>query len=221
MRSYLIFNDIRSDSMKIYIEHLPPIVKPPERYDTIRIDGSSVIEFNPKGYDAYEKSIKIGFTEDNIDAVANWLRGKGKLIMSNELDKYYDVYIPGQIDYEKALRFRMADITFITQPYKHSSTEVETEAMEVINQGNTDCLPLMTIYGSGLVNVFVNDVKVCSIIVNEYVTLDGEAQEAYKGALSQNRVMIGDFPVLKPGVNTLSFTGTVTTVKTLVRSRWL
>jgi len=219
--SYFIFNDIRSDDMKIYIEHLPPIVKPPMRYDVIRVDGSSVIEIWEKGYDIYEKSITIGLKEADIEQVINWLRGKGKLIFSNELDKYYDAYIPEQIDYEKALRFRKAKVTFLCQPYKHATGEEETTSRLLINQGNTDCLPLMTIYGSGLVDVLVNGVKACTITINEYITLDGEKQEAYKGNILQNRNMVGEFPMLRPGENEISFVGNVTEVRTLVRSRWL
>lgn len=221
--SYFVFNGIRSDDMKIYIEHLPPIIKPPERYDLIKVDGSSVIGVDVKGYDVYEKTVPIGLKEADIGAVMNWLRGKGRLIFSNELDKYYDVYITSQIDYEKALRFRKANITFLTQPYKHATGEEETTSRVVINQGNEKCLPLMTIYGSGSVDVLINGVKACSLTLTDYITLDGEIEEAYKDNLNnlQNRKMIGKFPTLQPGINEISFTGTVTQVKTLVRSRWL
>lgn len=221
--SYFIFNGIRSDDMKIYIEHLPPIIKPPVRYDLIRVDGSSVIGVDEKGYDVYEKTVPIGLEEADIGAVLNWLRGKGQLIFSNEPDKYYDVYITSQIDYEKALRFRKANVTFLTQPYKHATGEAETTSRIVINQGNEDCLPIMTIYGSGKVDLLINGTKQCTITINEYITLDGEEKEAYKGSTLQNRNMVGGFPVLQPGLNEITFagTGTITEVKTLVRSRWL
>lgn len=219
--SYFIFNGVRSDDMKIYIEHLPPIIKPPERYEIIRVDGNSDIGIRELGYDIYEKTVSIGLKEADIEQVMNWLRGKGKLIFSNELDKYYDVYIPAQIDYEKALKFRTARVTFLTQPYKHATNEEETTSRYLINQGNTDCLPLMTIYGSGKVDVLVNGAKACTVTINEYITLDGEAQEAYKGSTLQNRNMVGEFPKFRPGENYISFTGNVTRVKTLVRSRWL
>jgi predicted phage tail component-like protein len=219
--SYFIFNSIRSDDLHLYIEHLPPIIKPPEKYELIKVNGSSVVRINQQGYDMYEKPISVGFREDNIENVMNWLRGQGKLILSNEPDKYYDVYIPKQIDYEKALRFRKANVVFLTQPYKHATGEEETTARTVINQGNTECLPLMTIYGSGAVDVLINGIKACTVTISEYITLDGEEQEASKGDVLQNRVMVGEFPKLSPGENILTFSGNVTNVKTLVRSRWL
>jgi phage-related protein len=81
----------------------------------------------------------------------------------------------------------------------------------------------MTIYGTGTVGVKVNGVLACTLTITDNITLDCEEQEAYKGtiATSQNRQMVGDFPVFVPGVNVLTFTGTVTEVKTIVRSRWL
>ena len=144
------------------------------------------------------------------------------MILSNELDKYYDAFVLEQIDYKQVLRFKTATVTFLVQPYKHATGEEETTSRVLINPGNTECLPLMTIYGSGSVGVLVNGVKQCDITLM-VCNLDGEEEEAYKDNLDnrRNRVMIGKFPVFQPGENILSFTGNVTNVKTLVRSRWL
>jgi phage-related protein len=112
------------------------------------------------------------------------------------------------------------------QPYKYALGEEETTSTKVINQGNTNSNPLMTITANGMIIVFINGVELCTLTnVSESITLDCEEQEAYKGTKSnlQNRIMIGKFPELVPGINTITFagTGTVTQVKTLVRSRWL
>ena len=222
--SYFIFKDISSENFNnLIVENLPPISSPPQRYEIQEIDGSSKVIINELGYKAYEKPIKLGFKNHDTYNVENWLKGKGKLILSNELDKYYDAFVLEQIDYEQVLRFKKSTVTFLVQPYKHATGEEETTSRVLINQGNTECLPLMTIYGSGSVEVLVNGTKQCEIAIDDYVKLDGEEEEAYKDNLDnrRNRVMIGKFPVFQPGENTLSFTGNVTNVKTLVRSRWL
>lgn len=219
--SYFIFNDTHSDDMKIKIQSLPPIIKPPKRYNIKEIDGSSKIGIEVLGYKAYEKSIQIGFLDSDINRVMDWLDGSGRLILSNELDKYYDAWVLEQINYEHAIKFRNAEVKFMVQPYKHATGEEETSSRILVNQGNTDCLPLMTIHGSGPVGVYVNGVLQCTVNINDYITLDGEEQDAYKGSILQNRAMVGDFPVFTPGENELTFTGTVTNVRTLVRSRWL
>ena len=222
--SYFIFKDISSENFNnLIVENLPPISSPPQRYDIQEIDGSSKVIITELGYKAYEKTIKLGFKNHDTYNVESWLKGKGKLILSNELDKYYNAFVLEQIDYEQVLSFKKSTVTFLVQPYKHATGEEETESRVLINQGNTECLPLMTIYGSGSVGVLVNGIKQCDITIDGYVTLDGEEEEAYKDNLDnrRNRVMIGKFPVFKPGENELSFTGNVTNVKTLVRSRWL
>lgn len=223
---YFIFKDIHSDDL-VKVESLPPPVKPPKRYNTKEYDGSSITRFDILGYKAYTKPVKIWFPDKNIQnavlEVMDWLDGEGNLILSNEPDKYYKAIILDQIDYEKAIRYNMATVNFVVQPFKYALGEEDTTSRVVINQGNINCLPLMTITGSGVVNVLVNGIKACTVNINGYITLDSEEQDAYKGTVLQNRSMTGDFPELVPGENNITFTGsgTVTETKILVRSRWI
>lgn len=96
----------------------------------------------------------------------------------------------------------------------------------VTNTGNYTALPTLTIYGSGAVGVSVNGNAVLSIAgLAENITIDAEAQEAYKGSLAtlKNRLVTGDYTALAlaPGVNTISVSGTVTDVKIENYSRWV
>ena len=50
------------------------------------------------------------------------------------------------------------------------------------------------------------------------ITLDSELQEAYSGTTSMNSAMSGEFPILKPGVNAISWTGNVTRIE--VKPNW-
>jgi predicted phage tail component-like protein len=218
--SWIKFKGTHSDDIKAIIENLPPVVKPPKRYELKEVDGRDGAEVEILGYKAYEKVIPIGFKEANITNIFDWLDGEGQLILSNEPDKYYVAEVLDRIDYKKAISFRKAEIPFLVQPYKYA-IEYETTATTLFNRGNVKCYPLMTIYGTGAVGVLVNGVLACTLTITDYMTLDCEEQEAYKGAVSTNRLMVGDFPEFIPGTNVLTFTGTVTEVKTTVRSRWL
>jgi phage-related protein len=64
-------------------------------------------------------------------------------------------------------------------------------------------------------------VSVCILNIADYITLDSEELDATKGNLLANRNMTGEFPTLRPGINTISFTGNVTKIETFVRSRWI
>ena len=50
------------------------------------------------------------------------------------------------------------------------------------------------------------------------ITLDGPLMEAYSSAASLNSNMSGDFPTLAPGMNAVSWSGSVTKIE--VRPNW-
>lgn len=50
------------------------------------------------------------------------------------------------------------------------------------------------------------------------IVLDCALQEAYLGSTLMNDHMSGDFPVLKPGANAISWSGTVTRV--VIQPNW-
>ena len=50
------------------------------------------------------------------------------------------------------------------------------------------------------------------------IVIDSVLQKAYQGTTLMNDHMNGEFPVLKPGANAISWTGTVT--KVVVRPNW-
>ena len=54
--------------------------------------------------------------------------------------------------------------------------------------------------------------------LNTGIVIDSVLQEAYLGTTLMNEHMTGEFPVLKPGANAVSWTGTVT--KVVVKPNW-
>ena len=54
--------------------------------------------------------------------------------------------------------------------------------------------------------------------INGYVELDCELEECYKGDENCNSKMIGDFPVLLEGVNTISYDNNIEYVE--ISPRW-
>lgn len=219
--SWIIFNGKHSAEMNVDIIRIPPITRAPMRYELQKVDGRHGADVNCYGYDMYEKTIDI-FVEDpsNINEIICWLSGHGKLVLSNEKDKYYIAYAVGQLDFGSIARCKSAKVTFLVQPFKYTQEEY-TIANTVYNRGNTDSMPLMEIYGSGEVKLYINNMYVCTVNVSESIILDSEKQEAYQGSVIKNRQMKGEFPVFTPGANHITWTGNVTQIKTLVRSRWL
>ena len=60
--------------------------------------------------------------------------------------------------------------------------------------------------------------KILTLITREV----GKITVTAKGAKSlKNRNMIGEFPILNSGMNEIAFTGTLSNVEILARSRWI
>lgn len=230
--NYIIWNNQDSRDVKgLLISELPPITKPNLRVKETVIDGvdGSIIE--ELGYESYDKTIAIGLKVDaDIDKVIEFFTGNGELVFGNEPDKYYVARITKGIDYTRLLRFRVARVTFRVQPFKYNRVEATSEAtyestsLVVRNLGNYTAKPLITLTGSGDVDLFVNGKKVCRYTFpsgETTVVLDSEKQDAYWESTLKNRNMIGEFPILEKGNNVITWNGTVNSIIVRKYSRWL
>lgn len=75
-------------------------------------------------------------------------------------------------------------------------------------------LPIIKVYGdSGTVTIGSNTISISHI--DDYITIDSETQDTYKGSVNCNShiVLSHDFPVLEPGINNISFTGSISKVE--------
>lgn len=213
----------------LIICELPPITKPKMRTKVETIDGRDGSIITELGYEAYDKTLEIGLTRNyDIDEIIDYFNGEGLLNMSNEPDKYYRGKIIDAINYERLVRFKKAKVKINVQPFKYSAVErIKTitptgQALDIWNNGNIVSKPLMTIYGSGDINLSLNGEQVCVITgLEDYITLDCENLEAFKGSFLKNRQMNGNFPVLKVGQNSFTWTGNITKIEFVRFSRWL
>ena len=232
MNNYIIWNDKDSRSIAgLLICELPPITKPQVRIKETVVDGvdGSIIE--ELGYESYDKTIAIGLRVGaNVDEISEFFTGNGEIVFSNETDKYYRARIIKNIDYARLLRYKVATVTFRVQPFKYSRVEDErvagsaTQSMIVENIGNHTAKPLITITGTGIVELSVNGSAVCKYEFpseKDTVILDSELQDAYLGSVLKNRKMTGEFPIFKKGDNVVSWNGTVESIRIKRYSRWL
>lgn len=235
--SHIIWKGTNSNSVKgILIQSLPPITKPKMRTSTTQIDGKDgdVVEY--LGYESYSKQIKIALTRNyDIDEVMNYFNGIGELTLSNEPDKYYIAEIIDSIDYEKLINFKTAIVKYHVQPFKYlkdeksytytkeenPSTE-DSLFLEVENKGYEYSKPIITIYGTGTIQLLLNGLSVFDIDMDEeYITVDSEKEDAYFESTLKNRQMIGVFPKLNPGKNKITWVGDLHKIIVEPKSRWV
>lgn len=230
--NYIIWKNINSNTFSgLLISELPTISKPNMRIQETVIDGVDGSLIEELGYESYDKTIKIGlYGNFDINSIINYFNGEGNVIFSNEPDKYYVAKIIQKIDYEKLLRFKTATITFRVQPYKYKYQESSqifnnpSTNITVVNAGLIESKPLIKLTGTGTI-----EFKIANTAIFNYkfptgeteVVIDSEKQDAYLGTALKNRNMTGEFPILKSGNNIITWTGSLTKIEVLAKSRWL
>lgn len=88
---------------------------------------------------------------------------------------------------------------------------------ELRNPTMYNSAPLLRVYGNG--NVTINQTTITLASVDEYVDIDCDLQEAYKGSVNCNSKLTltsGSFPELIPGINEISLTAS----KIDITPRW-
>lgn len=233
--NYIIINGKRSTTLNgLIVTSLPPISKPKIRANLEQIDGVDGDIINKLGYGAYDKTFEIGLSYNyNVDDVITYFNTEGTITFSNEPDKYYYFTTLNQIDFEKLLRFKKAKVTIHVQPFKYSNVEsaktfnftTENQSLVVRNNGNIYSKPIITLTGSGTINISLNGTDVITVDLNGSMVLDTQSQNAYDPETKDflNRSVIGDLKnlYLAVGVNTISWTGNLTKVEIDFCSRWI
>lgn len=229
MNSIIWKNKSSSEIPGLLICELPPISVPKIRRSIIEIEGRDGDIVENLGYESYTKTLSIALTKNyDVNEIINFFTGAGKLVLSNEPDKYYNAQIIDGIDFNRLINFKTAKVKFYVQPYKFKLNEEKftgTNELTVTNAGYIDSLPKITIVGSGNIDFKLNNTTIFSLELGtetETIVIDSTLEEAYgiDGVLKNNK-MIGDFPKLISGNNTITVDGTVTSLEVEPNSRWL
>ena len=232
----IILNGISSTTIAgLLIQNLPPISKPKIRAQAEEIDGRDGDIITTLGYGAYDKEFTIGlYGNFSIDQIIQYFNSSGVVTFSNEPDKYYNYEILEQIDFERLLRFRTATVKMHIQPFKYSVTDnsktftiTDQTQIQIRNNGNIYSKPIITITGSGTLNISLNgtQVLVIDLSTENTIAIDIANMNAYNPTTNVflNRIVTGNYNnlQLQIGKNTISWTGSVTQIKIQNYSRWI
>ena len=229
----IIWKNKSSKEIKgLIITNTPPITKPKMKVNKIEIDGRDGDIVEKIGYESYTKNVGIGLARNyDIDEIIKYFTGDGELVLSDEPDKVYIASIYDDVDYERLLQMRKATIKYHVQPFKYLkdeskvSLDITTEtSVEVENKGLEVSKPIFMIEGSGTIEIAVNGVNIFKYTFpsgESKVTINSLEEEAYLDGVYKNRNMLGEFPKLEVGKNTISWTGTLSKIEIEPKSRWL
>ena len=222
MKPYFIYREKNSRDMGISILKLPPRIKPERRGEIINVPGRDGFLFESD--DAYNnKTLEIectfippeGNTQNQIDAmimnILVWLDGNGKLIFSDYPGYYYEATIINSIPIERLFkRYRRFIISFEVQPFSKSlipsQIEKQTLEEEIFNVKTYYETSLkINLQATGNIEIHINDNIMHFNDIEIPLVIDGELMNVTDElGVNMNNHMVGDFPKLKPGNNTIS-----------------
>ena len=228
----IIFNNKSSADCRIQVAHPPGYAYPERDYTITHIPGRNGDIIQDNGcYKNVERTYEVSFDAPNEDfatyanAVSAWLHSTTSYA---RLEDSYEPNYYRMATYQESNIFEnlynqagTATIVFECKPQRFLKTGDNTitiqNSLTIMNPTGFEAYPLFKVTGtSGTLTVNGNSITFSSI--DDFVMLDCELQDAYKENINKNSTISGTFPVLKPGSNTIRWTGSISSVT--MKPRW-
>ena len=229
----MTFKGVTGTAMGVVVLDYPPITKPAARVKTETIPGRSgdlTLQSDP-AYDAYDKKLRCRLLSSAVlENVSAWLNGSGLLVIGNEPTYAYSARVEDKIDFEKVMPGRDArvfEVTFTVQPEKRLATPeadiVMTAGGTIANPGTLLSRPRILVNATGDVTLMIGQYITDLEGLTDPIILDSEIGMATNaaGTLNASALVSGEWPMLGPGNNAISWAGAVTSLTITPRWRWL
>ena len=231
MKSYIFYNNKNSNDLDLIIEKTPEIPSSNIIYKTIEIDGGETLT-KVEGFSDINFKIDFVYFADREDylmkkaIIDNWLLNSIGEYLTYSLDEFAS-YKVKQINIGNTTTtsrtMRHFSVTFTCAGLKYMTnglTPIEVLSSGIVfnNFGSYKAKPLFKIYGTGNVNVNINNNSFTVKNINNYVIIDSEIKECYKENINKGKDMAGDYPVFYIGENMISWTGSVSKIE--ITPRW-
>ena len=222
-QSYFIWNGIDCRTKGVTMRGAVSIVRPEERVKHVEIPGRAgdltVLE-GEQIYNSYIQTASISVQGSaRVREIYRWLRGDGWVTFSGEPDRRQRARIIGAITLNRVSRNldRWAgEVQFYCQPLKEklyaAQTTVTSSGTAVLNQGDVDSRPKVIATASSTSMTLVsggNTLTLTGITSGTDYVIDSEVMEITNtaGTASYTKNSTGDFPILKPGSNSVTGSG--------------
>ena len=230
--SYFYFNGFYSYEMGLIVEEKSIYNGPQPDFELISVpgrDGDVIIDngrYNnvDVSYTCYCKDLSA-----NMKSIKQWLCRPGYFKLTDSYDPLYFRYaaFASKLKVDELLRnVGKAELVFNCKPFRYSvagqTKQTLTASGTVTNPESFPSLPYIKITGSGAVTLTIGAKAYSFTSVPTYLEIDSELMSCYKGStLYNNRIGFTEFPVLQPGNNSVSWTGSVTKVEIIPNWRTL
>lgn len=225
MEKKLIFNNICSEELGIIVVEGPPEVLAQEEYEEIIIEGRNGTLIENKGtFPNVEKSFIL--TTIDLDQDIDLIIEKIKIWLFNIKDNKLLYAIPNRYNIVKKVvieedikttfeEYGDFKIKFLCEPFYYNLLEkditITEKGTKFYNKGDFNSNPKIVIYGTGDLQLTINDTTVQINNVDERVLLDSKLFLCLdKDNNNKSIDMIGNFPTLDIGENTITWVGNIT-----------
>lgn len=218
----------------ILIAKRPDIPSPKRRVAYIEVPGrDSNLRYDEGTYEditiAVECTIKGENLMERLDNIKAWLFSvsENDLFFSFQTDKKYRAQVVNSIDIKQGYKIcSKFVIIFNCRPFKYDVSKIiftiTQNGASIINPGTLRSEPILSFYGSGNIELKVNETTVKITGMTGKLILDSVLQDAYNDVGDNlNTKIDGDFIFLKPGSNKFEWTGAITKIEVLPNWRWL
>jgi phage-related protein len=213
----------------LYVSAHPDICIPEERLKDVTVPGRSgtLTQFEGEGvYNGFIASVECFIlSPDTLPAIAAWLKGSGEVVFGNQPGVFYKARVTNQIAFAQVMRGRSpltCVVNFRCEPYRYlpdgKTPQTFSANNSVIhNPGTAPSEPSIRVNVAGGCTLMIRGQIVHLMNITSFIVLDAELKEAYTSKLA-NEKMVGEFPLLYPGANVISWEGGVTGVQ--ITPRW-
>ena len=230
---FFIYNNKNSSNdFYIKVRKVNNLSSPQIKYEKIEVSGRNgeVLIFNNKFSNfllELECSLdarKVKNINELSREIKKWLLtdlSYKKLFLSNDIEYYYEAICCNKLDFEHIIQnYKHFIITFECKPFKkyiHGDSKIIlTQSSTLYNEGLASN-PYIKVIGSGDITININNQKLILKGVEDYIEVDTELYNCFKGNINQNNKMYSDFPMLEEGKNDITWEGNVTQLEILPR----
>lgn len=234
---FFVWKDIDSRDMKVVVNDYSPFMKPKKRVTTLVVPGRpSVLTILDSDYD-YEPTVRIlqctAQPGANIWDLIGWLDGAGIIRFGCDPDFIYHARISDQFDMDKLLRghpHKAFNVPFICDPFKYlfepgQDITIKHSGTRIHNPGTVASEPQLLVTAAGAVTIITGGgaVELDGGAGPWTLLIDCEMRDCLTADKSGylNDWMTGDFPLIPPGDNYISWSGNVNQVVITPNWRWL
>ncbi len=229
------FDGVRFDSLGLLLTKNPVPPCSTQDYETIQIPDGPVLFSQKFTRQPVQLGIYCTIIEPGkLREIYALVQRKGKLILPDEPDKYYNAILTIDTPQNIILQYHTIVFTAMCEPYAYSienpleeyplSAASWYKFTSVVNNGTAECEPVYIIEATSEFDFWGGNDKHCRIHISkpEIITIDMPRRIVYN-ASGENMLNLveGDFfdMILKPGENTVRGTA-ITGLKIQKNERW-